>query len=98
MLERRKSVRIPKSLAISYKRVDKPGVHTSLTRNVSQGGIDFFAHNFIPLGTILKIKFSLTEFSYDGLAKVIWIKEVIHNEKYEVGAKFTNMPEASETD
>ena len=98
MLERRKFIRIPQSAEISYEIANKPEIYTFITRNVSRGGISFFAHSFIPLGTIVRVKFSLAEFSYDGFAKIVWVKEVIYNEKYEVGAEFMNMPAVSETD
>ena len=95
MIERRKFMRIPQSTEISYEIADKPEIHAFLIRNISQGGISFFVHKFIPQGTILKIRFSLVEFSYDGFVKVAWIREVTYNEKYEVGAEFMNMPAVS---
>jgi len=95
MLERRKFIRIPKSAEVSYEIASNPKPMAFITRNVSEGGIRFLSSEFIPTGTLLKIKVSLTEFSYDGFAKVVWITEDTRNERYEIGAAFMNKPRAA---
>ena len=95
MLERRKFIRIPQSAKISYEIANNPRPKASIARNISKGGISFFAPEFIPVGAILKVKFYLEELSYDGFVRVIWFKEDSDNEKYEIGAEFMNMPKVS---
>lgn len=95
MLERRKFIRIPDSAKISYEVANNPKSKSSIARNISNGGISFFAPEFIATGTILKVKFSLEDISYDGFAEVVWFMEDVNNERYEIGAKFMNTPKIS---
>jgi len=95
MLERRKFIRIPQSAKIAYKIASYPRSRSSVSRNVGKGGINFYAPEFIPVGTVLRIQFSLKEQSYDGFARVIWFTEEPRNERYIIGATFMNMPKAA---
>ncbi|MCX5695708.1 MAG: PilZ domain-containing protein [Candidatus Omnitrophica bacterium] len=95
MIDRRKFVRIPQSLNIAYEISNNPKTQFFLTRNISQGGVSFFTHEFIPKETILKIRFSLTEFSYDGFARVVWVREDTKDDRYEIGVEFMNTPKVS---
>lgn len=95
MLERRKFIRVPQSAKISYEIANNPRPKASIARNISKGGISFFAPEFIASATILKVKFSLDGLSYDGFVKVIWVMEDTNNERYEIGAEFMNMPKVS---
>jgi c-di-GMP-binding flagellar brake protein YcgR len=95
MIEKRKFIRIPKSLQISYEISNNPKAQSFLTRNISQGGASFFTREFIPRETILKIRFALPEFSYDGFAKVIWISEDFRDDRFEVGVEFMGMPKVA---
>lgn len=95
MIERRKFIRIPQSAKISYEIASLPRPRSSVARNISKGGISFFAGEFIPLGSILKVQFSLEEFSYDGFAKVVWVTEDAFNESYRIGAEFISLPRVS---
>ncbi|MDO8661898.1 MAG: PilZ domain-containing protein [Candidatus Omnitrophota bacterium] len=92
MLERRKFIRIPQSTKISYEIANNPRPKSLITRNISEAGISFLADEFIAVGSVLKIQFSLKEFSYDGFAKVVWIMEDTRNERYEIGAQFMSLP------
>jgi len=95
MIERRKFIRIPRSTKISYKISNSPKIKSSVTRNISQGGISFLADEFIPKGTILKLEFALEEFTYDDFAKVIWVMEEAAGNQYEVGAEFMTIPKVA---
>lgn len=95
MLERRKFIRVPQSVKISYEVANNPRPKASVARNISKGGISFFAPEFLAAGAILKVKFSLERLSYDGFVKVIWATEDADNERYEIGAEFMNMPKVS---
>ncbi len=95
MIDKRKFIRIPQSLQIVYEISNNPKTQFFLTRNISQGGVSFYTHEFIPKATILKIRFSLPEFSYDGFARVIWIREDVKDDRFEIGTEFMNMPKVS---
>lgn len=93
--ERRRFVRIPKDTNISYKVIPDPRVKHFLTKDISKGGIRFFAHEFIPKNAFLKVKLTIKKiyFSFDAVVKVVWIKEKIPFERYEVGVEFVSIPE-----
>ncbi len=94
MIERRRFVRIPESAQISYKAINKQKVEGFLTKDISQGGIRFYVHKFIPKNDTLQIRLTLKKipFSFEALVRVIWIKEDHRNERYEIGVQFINIP------
>jgi c-di-GMP-binding flagellar brake protein YcgR len=94
MVERRKFIRVPISSEISYEISNNPKSHSSVIRNISRAGASFYTQDFIPSGTILKVRFSLDEFSYNGFAKIVWVKQDSEN-KYEVGVSFISDPRVS---
>ena len=94
MVDRRKFVRIPESSHISYKCISKEKISDYITRDVSQGGIRFLAHDFIPKGSYLKIKLDLCGSSIviEAMVRLVWIRGVPHRDEYEVGVEFIDMP------
>jgi len=95
MLERRKFIRIPESSQISYEILSELKARDYLTRDISQGGIRFFVHEFIRRNSILKIRLTLakTTFYFEALVKVVWISEDTLSERYEVGVEFVDIPQ-----
>jgi len=95
MPERRRFVRIPEDSTISYKIMSDPKIEDFFTRNISQGGISFFVHKFIPKNTHLKIKLNLKRISFyfEAIVKLVWIRKVAYSERYEIGVEFESMPE-----
>jgi len=95
MEERRKYIRIPENLEISYKVIpEDEGLRTFTTRDISQGGIRFLVRNFIPKGSRLKIRFALGKSSLviEAVVHLVWIKESVHSNSYEVGVEFVDVP------
>lgn len=94
MIERRRYIRIPEDSQISYKVVTGIKLDNSLTRDLSQGGIKFFIHEFIAKDSILRIRLTLekTSFSFEALVRVVWITEDIRNDRYEIGVEFVDIP------
>lgn len=94
MIERRRFIRIPDSSQISYEILTELKVKDFLTKNISQGGLRFFVHEFIPHNSILKIRLTLSKsaFCFETLAKVVWVSEDPHSERYEIGVEFVNIP------
>ncbi len=94
IVERRKFVRIPEHAEISYEIKPDSKTGSFLTRDISQGGIRFFVHEFIPEKTVLKIRLTLKKifFSFEAFVKVMWITEDAFNDRYEIGVEFTDMP------
>jgi len=90
MIDKRRFVRIPRSLEIAYEIASNPKTQCYLTQNISRGGVCFFTREFIPKETILKLRFSFQGVSYDGLARVVWIREDVKHYRFEIGAEFMN--------
>ena len=93
MRERRKFVRIPEHLAISYKILPKEKTTGFLTRDISEGGIRFFAYDFIPKHSLLEVSINIEKvpFYFKSIVKVVWIDEKPRDERCEVGAEFVNI-------
>jgi c-di-GMP-binding flagellar brake protein YcgR len=95
MEERRRYVRIPENLEISYKVISaekSPSAYT--TKDISQGGIRFLAHDFIPKDSRLKIKLNLCKgcIVIEALVRMVWISKSERGESYEVGVEFVDIP------
>jgi len=93
MHERRRFIRIPETSEITYRIVSEAKTEHFITQNISCGGVRFFVHEFIPQGTLLKVKLKLrkTSFSFEALAQVRWIEEDTFSERFEIGVKFIDI-------
>lgn len=93
-MERRKFIRIPEASQITYRVVSQSKTAQFVTQNLSQGGVRFFVHDFVPVGSILKIKinFEKAYFNVEALAQVKWVEEDLLSERFEVGVKFIDIP------
>lgn len=95
MRERRKFIRIPEDSPITYEIMDNPKIGDFFTDNISQGGIRFFVHHFIPVKSLLRIKFFLKKitFYFEAVVKVAWVRKVAHSDRYEIGVEFIDIPQ-----
>jgi hypothetical protein len=91
MRERRKYIRIPNVSQIKYELFGSPKVYSSVLCNISPEGLSFMVHDFISVGTKLKVTFAYGDYFYGGSAKVIWCRKE-DDIKYRVGAKFIGEP------
>jgi c-di-GMP-binding flagellar brake protein YcgR len=94
MQERRRYIRIPENLEISYKVIpmeERPSA--SATRDISQGGIRFLVHDFIPKNSRLKIRIVLCKPSIviEALVQLVWIRASAHGDTYEIGVEFVDI-------
>ena len=99
MEERRKYIRVPEKAQISYSVLSTNKSGQYATSDISQGGIRFFVHHFIPKGSRLKVSitFSRTSITFEALVKMVWIREVPYSGAYEIGVKFLDVsPEAAD--
>lgn len=98
MIERRKFIRIPDNSQISYRVLPNMRTKGFVTKDISQGGIRFLVHEFIPVNSDLQIRLMLEKisFSFEAFVKVVWIrKEARSSERYEIGVEFINVPKES---
>jgi len=95
MLEKRRFIRIPDNSIISYQLLTTAKIEDYVTEDISQGGVKFFLHEFVPKGSLLKIKISFEKMhlSIESLVKVAWIREDTLGQRYEAGVEFVEMPQ-----
>lgn len=93
MQERRRFVRITEDSPISYEVLSDAKSGDFITKDISQAGIRFFVHDFIPKGTLIKIRLILKKitFSFEAIVRVVWIEEDFRNDRYEIGVEFVNI-------
>ena len=94
MKEKRRFIRIPEIAKIVYSISNDSKAGDFITRDLSLGGIRFFLHEFVPKGTVLKIKLTIekTHFSFEALARVVWVVDDTCSQRFEVGAEFLELP------
>lgn len=94
MIERRRYVRIPESSQISYEVMPNTKTKDYITKDISQGGIRFLVHEFIPKDSLLKIRLNLEKitFSFEAVGRLVWTRELPRSDKCEIGVEFVNMP------
>ena len=93
MGERRRFIRIPENLPISYEVLPNTKTRSFLTKDISEEGIRFFIHKPLPKYSLLKIKLSLekTSFCLEAIVRVKWVRQEIPSQRYEIGAEFINI-------
>ena len=93
MYERRKYIRIPEKTEISYSVVSTAISGQYTTSDISQKGIRFLVHHFIPKDSQLKVKitFAQTKVPIEALVELMWIRELPYSGSYEVGARFIDI-------
>ncbi len=94
MDDRRKYVRIPDNSQFSYEIISAQKIGKSATSDISQGGMRFEVNQFIPKGTNLKVKLTLSQifFTFEVIVKVMWVRQLPYGEEYEVGVEFLDLP------
>jgi len=88
--ERRRFIRIKEDDAINFTTIPTYKSTSSLTKDLSIGGIRFFSGHFIPLHSILKLEIKLKflpRIIY-AIARIVWIKEIFDDERYDIGVEF----------
>jgi len=80
---------------MKYEISGSPKSYSSIIYNISPEGACFLAHDFIPIGSTLKLSFCYEKYFYGGFAKVVWIRQDLDN-KYRVGVKFIDEPKLPE--
>lgn len=95
MQERRRFIRVPESSQITYEILPGAKRDNFLSADISEAGIRFFVHKFIPKNSLLKIKFTLQKisFCFEAIVKLKWIREDIPEERYDIGTEFVNIPQ-----
>lgn len=94
MSDKRKFPRVGKIWDLDYRVIGPEEFESnalpSLTVNISGGGLCFETNQEIPEGTMLALELKSTVFPSPiiALAKAVWCRKTIQEEKYDVGAEF----------
>ena len=93
MRENRKYVRIDEKAQISYSVIPTSKWSQYTTLDISQGGIRFFVHSFVPKGSHLRVKiiFSRSNVTIEATVRIAWIRKTPYSERHEVGAQFIDI-------
>jgi c-di-GMP-binding flagellar brake protein YcgR len=99
MEERRHFVRLDTRIEVTYTKLPQANLQAVVTKNISAGGICFFANEELPEGTTIRAAMSLPGRPHPILftARVVWSEayEVIGKEErrraIEIGIEFINI-------
>lgn len=93
MRERRRFLRISEEDAVTYEVIPFHKTARSVTRDLSIGGIRFFADEFIPMSSVLKVELQLKGANrvIRAIVKTKWIKQYYDDERYDLGAEFVDI-------
>jgi c-di-GMP-binding flagellar brake protein YcgR len=94
--ERRKHERIKTHIPVRYRKLrDGAGISglSSLSKNLSQGGIRFRTAEFISMACRLILELDIPMFvkPVKAISKVAWIRKADSGDDYEVGNQFLEM-------
>ena len=95
MKERRRFIRISDKSHISYRVLPSEQSKRLIIKDISQVGIRFLAHDFIPKDKLLEIRLDIEKihFSFKAIVKTKWFSKEQGGERYEIGAEFVNIPQ-----
>lgn len=94
--EQRKNPRVKTHIPIRYRKLrDGAGIDgaSSITKNLSQGGIRFRTAEFISMACRLILELDIPMFNkpVKAISKVAWIRKAPSGDEYEVGNQFLEM-------
>lgn len=94
--EQRKTPRVKTHIPIRYRKLrDGAGIDgaSSITKNLSQGGIRFRTAEFISMACRLILELDIPMFNkpVKAISKVAWIRKAPSGDEYEVGNQFLEM-------
>lgn len=95
-LEQRKSPRIKTHIPIKIRKLKGPSTwegESSVTKNLSSGGIRFRTAEFISMACRLVLELDIPMFTkpVKAISKVAWIRKMPSGDDYEVGNQFLEM-------
>ncbi len=94
--EKRKTPRVKTHIPVRFRKLrdgDGNDGDSSITKNLSQGGIRFRTNEFISMACRLIVELDVPMFTkpIKAISKVAWIKKAVAGDDYEVGNQFLEM-------
>jgi c-di-GMP-binding flagellar brake protein YcgR len=80
-------------LRFQVKTTSKFG--STVSRDISEGGIRFLSEDFVPIGTsmVLEVNLGNVPKYINAVADVVWAQKIPHSERYQLGLKFCEIDE-----
>ncbi len=95
--EQRRHSRIDFREAVQFRFKDSADEHGCLSHDLGEGGVRLAINDFVPLGTEMILRISLTtEKIVDDVARVVWIRKLSTADRYELGLEFLDDAKAGE--
>ncbi len=90
--ERRKWVRVDATVPLQYKKLkgQSEGTIGAITKDVSEGGVQFISNEFLPLASRLVVEVFLPAQPkpIKAISKVAWIQKASSGDQYVIGNQF----------
>jgi len=88
--DRRAAQRLSLSSPMRYQRKGSQLFGNSIGQDISESGIGFISHEFLPVSThlIFEVRHPETREFVKAPGEVVWISNLPHSERFSVGAKF----------
>ncbi|MFH1782464.1 MAG: PilZ domain-containing protein [Candidatus Omnitrophota bacterium] len=92
--EKRAFKRTPLTKSIRYQKKGAQVFSNTLGRDISEGGIGFISHEFLPISTELFFEYPYpnTQEIVNSFGEIMWISLQPHSERFYVGARFSKNP------
>jgi c-di-GMP-binding flagellar brake protein YcgR len=96
-LERRRHPRFKINLPVDYYRLGAPAGQTGRAHDASEGGVEIYFPEEIPIGEHVKLKlfFSSSQSAlkaFEAVAEVVWIDMLSGEGEYRSGLRFIDIP------
>lgn len=95
IMEQRKYQRVTVHLPVKYRKLSEPWgamKDGTVTRNLSKGGVNFKAKEFMPKAGRIVMEFDVPDRKpLKAISKVAWILKSEHGDDYDVGNQFLEM-------
>jgi len=85
-------IRHPSDMPIELSPVAANDVVSSLTKDISLGGLSFSSRRALPMGSVVGVKIPVTEPPFEAHARVKWC--LASHDGYEIGVEFIDVNDA----
>ena len=93
--EQRQFPRVPLHAPLHFQIKTTSKFGSTVSRDISEGGIRFLSDDFIPVGTsmILEINLGNIPKYINAVAEAVWEQKIPHSERYQLGLRFSELDE-----
>ena len=93
--EKRQHPRIDMRVPLTYRVRGKPISESTISTDLSAGGLSFISEKFLPIQTVLGLEFNILSRSLSSSGQIKWISPVSHSDRNRIGIQFMELPDAA---